>query len=236
MSSDKPLPAWIWVGCGCLGTIGAIVLVVLGVGFWGFQKARELGETMANPEERTRQALEILGAEALPEGYHAVMVMSVPLVAEVALLSDAPADAESPYEPSGTRGFVYMVLPTFGQTDAEMKDFFEGRTEALSRMQRDQLHVDLEDRVASGTIDRRGETVRWVSHRGRVLKEGGGRGEHGLVTLLSLDCPDSKRRRIGIWFGPDPARGDPERPEPLDGTVADPSEILAFIVPLQPCR
>ena len=236
MSSDKPLPAWLWVGCGCIGTVGAIVLIVVGLGFWGVQKARELSETMANPEERTRQALEILGGDALPEGYHAVMAMSVPLVMEVALLSDAPADASSPIEVAGSRGFLYMVLPSFGQADAEIEDFFEGRTQTLSRMQRDQLHVELEERVASGTITRDGATVRWVGHRGRVLEEGGGQGERGLVTLLSFDCPDSKRRRLGIWFGPDPALGDPDRPEPFDATVADPREVAAFIAPLRPCR
>jgi hypothetical protein len=236
VASEKPVPAWVWVGCGCLGAIGVLVLLLLGVGFWGFQKARELGETMANPEERTRQALEMLGTDTLPEGYHAVMEMSVPLVFEIALLSNAPPDADFPLEVTGSRGFVYMVFPSFNGNDADLEDFFDGRTDRLSRIDRDQLHVELEERVASGTISREAGRVRWVSHRGRVLEEGDGRGEPGWVSLLSFDCPDSKRRRIGVWFEPDPIRGDRESPEALTSTVADPAEIAAFIAPLRPCR
>lgn len=213
-----------------------MVVVVAGIGFWGFQKARELGETMANPEARQRQALEMLGAEALPEGYSAVMVMSIPLAFDLALLSDAPAESDSPFVASGSRGFLYLHFPSFGRQSQELEDFFEGRKDVLSRMQGNQLHVELEERVARGTLTRDGEAVRWVGHRGRVLEEGGGRGEPGLVTLISFDCPDSNRRHLGVWFGPDPGGDETESDASLDGTVADPDAIAAFLAPLHPCR
>ncbi len=61
MTTDKKgLPPWVWVGCGCVGAIATLVLIVAGLGFWGAQKARELGETMTDPEARTEKALEIL--------------------------------------------------------------------------------------------------------------------------------------------------------------------------------
>ena len=73
---------------GCVGAIATLVLIVAGLGFWGAQKARELGETMSDPEARTEKALEILGAEALPDGYFTVAAFSVPFVFDFAVLSE----------------------------------------------------------------------------------------------------------------------------------------------------
>ena len=130
-------------GCGCVGAIAALVMVVVGLGFLGAQKVREISETMNDPEARAQKALEILGAEALPVGYFTVAAVSVPFVFDFAVLSDQVG------EPS-KNGFIFMSFPSFGDGDEELYDFFEGRTDNVDSLKREQFNVDLRERVAIG--------------------------------------------------------------------------------------
>ncbi len=57
----------------------------------------------------------------------------------------------------------------------------------------------------------------------------------GLVTMMLLECDDD-RRRVGIWFGPDPSPESPAHSIDLTGTVGNDSEIESFMRPLEPCN
>ena len=57
----------------------------------------------------------------------------------------------------------------------------------------------------------------------------------GLVTMMLLECDDD-RRRVGIWFGPDPSPESPADFIDLTSTVGDDSEIESFMRPLEPCN
>ena len=236
MSTDKKgLPPWVWVGCGCVGAIVALVLIVAGLGFWGAQKARELGETMTDPEARTEKALEILGAEALPDGYFTVAAFAVPFVFDFAVLSDQPpAEDGQPSEPA-RNGFIFMSFPAFGDGDEELYDFFEGRTDNVDSLKRERFNVDLKERLATGRLDRAEDQILWVSHRGAVESDEIDDSHEGLVTMMLLECDDD-RRRVGIWFGPDPSPESPAASLDLTGTVGDESEIESFMRPLEPCH
>lgn len=231
-TAKKGIPPWVWIGCGCAGAVLASLLAVMGLGLWGFHKARELGESMADPSVRTGRALEVLGADELPAGYYAVAAFSVPLVFDVAVLTDQPPEHDGELSRFGDSGFIFMSFPTFG--DDELDDFFEGRTDDPGVFERDRFEVDLRERVARGRLTRTDDDILWVSYRGRVDVEAHPGTHDGLVTLMLLRC-DDRRRRLGIWFGRDP---DPETPpEAVDeaGTVADPKEIEAFLTPITPC-
>ena len=236
MTTDKKgLPPWVWVGCGCVGATATRVLIVAGLGFWGAQKARELGETMSDPEARTEKALEILGAEALPDGYFTVAAFSVPFVFDFAVLSDQPpSDDGRPGEYTRT-GFIFISFPAFGDGDEELYDFFEGRTENVDSLKRERFNVDLRERVARGRLDRADDEVLWVSHRGTIDTEEMDNAHDGLVTMMLLECDDD-RRRVGIWFGPDPSPESPADSIDLTSTVGDDSEIESFMRPLEPCN
>ena len=90
MASEQRSP-WVWVGLGC-GT-----LVVLGVacaivgGLWTVRSVKQFERDMKDPQTRTNRALGILGADELPPGYYASVAFSIPMFAEVAILTDHEA-------------------------------------------------------------------------------------------------------------------------------------------------
>ena len=246
MTEKKGIPPWMWVGCGCVGAIAALVLIVAGLGFWGAQKAREIGEAMNDPEARADKALEVLGAEALPEGYFTVTAVSVPFVLDFVVLSDQPppTDGEPSESAPPRNGFMFMSFPSFGEGDEELYDFFEGRSDNVDSLKREQFNVDLRERVATGRFDRAEDQILWVSHRGAVESDEINEidepdkidsGHDGLLTMMLLECDDD-RRRVGIWFGPDPSPESPADSIDLTGTVGDASEIENFMRPLSPCN
>ena len=205
MSQDKGLPPWAWVGCGCVGAIVALVAIAVGLGFWGVNKARELGESMKDPEERTERALSALGASELPDGYYAVVAFSVPFVFDFALLSDEPPKEDG--EPSmGEHGFIFVSFPAIGEGDEELYDFFEGRSEDINSLRRENMDLDLDERIDRGLIERDTDDILWVTHRGRVSTDQVGTGtdqvddsHDGLVTLTLFACDDdpaSSRRLV----------------------------------------
>jgi hypothetical protein len=212
-----------------------MAVFVIAVGFWGAQKARQFGEEIADPRERAKNALAVLGASEMPEEYHPVVAFSVPFLLDVAVLSDiAPDESGRPPE-LGDHGFVYVSYPAFGQDQRAIRDFFEGRRDDFEELGRHRIDLDLEERIANGKISREDDDVLWVSHRGTLDTDESGRSKEGLLTLMLLDCGDS-RNRFGIWLGPDP---DPAAaPADLDvsGTVSDPEAIERFLSPIHPCR
>jgi len=235
VSEGKAFPVWAWVGCGCLGAVGAIVVLAFGVGFWGAQKAQQFGEEIADPGERAKKALAALGASELPEGYHPVFALSVPFLLDLAVLSDLPPDETGRPPKIGDHGFVYVSYPAFGQDQEEIRDFFEGKSDDFDELGRHRIDLDLDERISNGKISREDDDVLWVSHRGTIDSDDAGGSRPGLVALLVLDCGDS-RNRFGVWIGPDP---DPEAAAAdldVSGTVSDPEAIERFLSPIHPCR
>jgi hypothetical protein len=212
-----------------------MAIFVIAVGFWGAQKARQFGEEIADPRARAKNALAVLGASELPEGYHPVVAFSVPFLLDIAVLSDIPPDERGRPPELGDRGFVYVSYPVFGQDRRAIRDFFEGRRDDFDELGRHRIDLDLDERISNGKISREDDDILWVSHRGTIDTDDAGRSKEGLLTLLLVDCGDS-RNRFGIWLGPDP---DPEAaPTDLDlsGTVSDPEAIERFLSPIHPCR
>jgi len=235
VSEGKTFPAWAWVGCGCLGAILAIAFFVFAAGFWAVQKARQFGEEIADPDERAKKALAVLGASELPDGYHPVIAFSVPMLLDLSVLSDLPPDESGRPPEIGERGFVYVSYPAFGQNQRELRDFFEGRSDDFDELGRHRLDLDLEERIANGRIAREEDDVLWVSHRGAIDTDDVGKSQEGLLALLLFDCGDS-RNRIGIWLGPDPDPDATPAELELSGTVSDPEAIESFLSPIRPCR
>ena len=235
MSEGKAFPAWAWVGCGCLGAMGALAILAVGIGFWGAQKARQFGEEIADPGEREKKALVVLGANEMPEGYHPVVAFSVPLLLDLAVLSDLPPDETGRPPEFGDHGFIYVSYPALGRNRPEIRDFFEGKRDDLDELGRHRLDLDLDERIANGKISREDDDILWVSYRGTIETDDAGRSKEGLMALLLIDCDDS-RNRFGVWLGPDPEPKAAAADLDVTGTVADPEVIERFLSPIHPCR
>ena len=236
MTEKSGTSPWVWIGCGCLLAIVLVVAAVGGLGYFGVRQARQLEEELRDPDARRDKALEVLGAESLPEGYHPALALSIPFLMDMAMLSDREPEPGSDPQPFGERGLVYLDVFSFGRQRDELRDFFEGKTDDPEVLRQQNIDLDLGEVITRGEAAHPEATVRWVAHTGEV--GGPARdGEEGLVTLLLFECPgDERRLRFGIWYAPDPRleAGDPAAS--LAGTPADGAAVESFVSSFRPCR
>lgn len=232
MAAERRSP-WLYALFGCLGLVLVIVVVIGALTFVGFRTARNIAADNEDPERRGQRALEILGADEAPGGFHAVAVVSVPFVIDMAILSDVPPGEESWAGEFGERGFYY-VQTLWGGDD--LRAFFDGETSEAAALRDMGLEIDLEENLGRGDLDREDVAARWATFRGSTMF---GQGEHigELVTLIEFDCPQDERMRMGIWFGPAGETGGAD--ETQDGDAADSvpgsEAIAAFLEPIHPC-
>ena len=240
----KRTSPWVWVGVGCLGAVVLAVGGVIAVGMFGYHKAKQLGEEMKDPRARAAKVQKILGASRLPEGYHAMMGMSVPFVMDMAILSDAEPDFENRQgrrQGMGERGFLYIRTLSSGDTDRQqLRDYFEGRSDDAEVLRRNNIRLERKGEVLKrGALDM-AENMKllYLSQRGDL--EMSSARTQGISTVMLLDCPGDSRQRFAIWFGPDPAAGkggaSPESAAvDLTGTPADESALRAFMDHFRVC-
>ncbi len=233
MTSEKQRSALgcFLAGCGVAAGLGILTVVVLGV--LGYRSVKRFEAEMEDPAARTAKVAEILGAQELPPGYHAMVGLSIPFFLRMAILTDQEPGPEGEPENFRERGFIYLEMLRSGEKVQALEDFLAGRTEGVEALRDNDIDLDLEELVGRGEFTAGDQGFTYASYRG-TLRSGAGRAE-GLTTLLLVDCPQDRKMRLGIWFGPDP---DPEAdPASLDvaASVADPAAIQAFLGHFQLC-
>ena len=235
MAEKSGTSPWVWIGCGCLVAILLVVAAVGGLGYFGMRQAKQLEEDLRDPDARRSKALEVLGAETLPEGYYPGVALSIPFLMDMAMLSDREPEPGAEPQPLGERGLFYLDVFSFGRQRDELRDFFDGKTNDPEVLRQQNIDLDLDEVIARGEAAHPQATVRWVAHTGDV----GGMGSAdagGLVTLLLFECGDGDRRlRFGIWYAPDPRVESGDDTASLDGTPADGAAVEAFVASFRPC-
>ena len=233
MAESTGRSPWFYALLGCLGCLGLVVLVVGGLTFFGVRTAQQVTADNEDPERRRSRALEVLGAEREPGGYHAAAVVSIPLFMEMAVFSDRPPEDGSPGGEFGEEGFFYLRVRAGGD---DLRAFFDGETSESVTFREMGLELNVDENLGRGDLDRGDFTGRWATFRGHTLYEAGE--EVGdLVTLIEFECAEDEWMRMGVWFGPaaEPGDQDTSAGSGSGGLAADGELIEAFLEPIHPC-
>ena len=224
----KKTSPWVYVGIGCLGFVVLGLAGLATVSYYGYRKVKQIEAEMKDPKAREAKVKTVLGAESIPEGYHALVGFSIPFVMDMAMLSDRPPGPDGNVQDLGERSFIYMnMLSQGGKEQQELRDFFEGKRDDAEALRKINVDVKSREVLKRGVIDQGGYKILYLAQRGDVSMHGKRR--EGLTTTLLVQCPGDSRMRMGIWLGPDPG-GDQ-----LAGTPADEAAITAFMGHFKPC-
>ncbi|HEX5715972.1 MAG TPA: hypothetical protein VF179_07420 [Thermoanaerobaculia bacterium] len=229
---------WVYIGCGCAG------LVILGMAafsaftYFAYRKGKEIEKTWSDPKAREEKAREVLAYDKLPEGYYPLGAMSIPFVMDMAMIGDDPPPAGAkPDDQEGfkDRGFMYFKVRRMGKGDREVRDFMAGKGKKPDWMQSGS-DFDEQEILRRGELNANGQKILFSATRGAFKHEG--QSKEGITTMMLIDCPQATDRRIrfGLWFGPDPAPGEPADKLNLAGTNADPAAIQAFASHFRFCQ
>jgi hypothetical protein len=236
-AGQKKRSPWLYVGigCGALLLLG-IVAAVAGVSFL-FKQGQQYQEDLANPVSRTERVKKALGADTLPDGYYAVMSLSVPALMDTAMLSTHSPDAPKTGQSEDVRMFVYMFLKAAPVAEQEqLRKYLEGQSEDASVLARNGVKLGNGDIIGRGVVPLQDRRVLYVAQRGELTTQQSERKEPGLNSILFLECPGQTRLRMGIWMAPDPDPSTPTDKLDLKGTPADPEAIRTFMSHLNPCK
>lgn len=198
----KRTSPWVYVGIGCGVIVLLGVVAVIGVGVFGYRKAKQMEAEMKDPAARTAKAREVLGGD-IPDGYHPIFSLSLPFIMDMTLLGDRPPSEQGQPDRRLEKGFVYFKSLSSGQQEDELKRYFEGKTDDAEVLRRGNIHINAEETIRRGTLEIPGQTTLYLAQRGTfAMKEG--TTTNGLTTMMLIDCPQDAKQRMGIWFGPDP--------------------------------
>ncbi len=229
---EKRTSPWVYVALGCSIPLLLIVILFGATAFWGWKLKKHIVDD--TPDMRAERVKQVLGCREVPEGYHAMLTVSVPFLMDLAILSDRPPDfKDKKRDPFDKQGFIY-INAIRGKKGKSLRDYIEGKEDASDFFDQGNVRMGDREEIGRGSFPLEGATAYYVTNRGSLSAEG--KAMRGLVSLIYFECPGDKRFRVGIWFGPDPRAGQPlGTPADYAGTHADEAEIREFVSPFAPC-
>lgn len=227
MSEGKGTSPWVWVGVGCAVVVALAVLGFATLGFFGYRAVKRLEAEQKDPAARVEKAKSVLGANSLPDGYGVLVSFSIPLVMDLAVLSDREPAPDGQIHGFDHRGFVFVRVLSAGRDQQQLRDYFEGRSDDSSVLARNHIRVRAREVLEKGKLTVEGQEMLYLVQRGETSFQGEGR--DGLTTLVLAECGTDSRLRLGIWFGEDPHAGENLAPAQLAGTVGDQAAIQDFL-------
>jgi len=232
----KPTSPWVYVGCGCGLAVLLAFATLTGLTYWGYHKGKEFEQTFKDPKAREEKTREVLPFRELPAGYYPVGSFSIPLLMEIAILSDEePRPEERGKGSFGKRGFVFINMRHLRDNKEKMERFLRGEAPAPDEVpwRQSDVSFDPKEVIRRGTVTAGGRQILYSASRGEVSRRGR-TNEEGIVTMVMPRCADS-RLRFGIWFGPDPSPEKPVAEADYAGTAADPAAIADFLSHFELC-
>ncbi len=191
----------LWLLGGCLLIVILIVAGIVGFAWWGKNKLTNIVEEQRDPVKREMRAKDILGATALPPGYHAGMSINVGL-ASTTSLSDTPMSGDD--MTYGERGFIFNDSIRAGEAKAET--FAKGQggnvlDDSGVRLRSDEV-------LGDGTLEVNNQKLQWSARRGEVTHSN--QAIAGEYSIVIIQCSDD-RERWAVWFQKQPS----ESPAPV---------------------
>ncbi len=237
--ADKKRSPWLYVGIGCAALILLTLVAVGGLVWYGARAAKRFAEEINDPVAREAKVKRVLGAETLPDGYQPFMAMSIPMVMDMAILSDH-APGQGGRGSLGGHGFLYMSVIGGSAGDRKnVRDYMAGRTQRSIVLERQKVNLSGTEVLSHGEFQAGGATVGYAVQRGAV--EYAGMRQTGLQAFMLFECPNDSRNRIGIWFLPDQDASAEASSEEAPvaaapaSAVPDETAIRAFVAPFHVC-
>lgn len=220
---------WVYVGCGCAAIAFLIVAGIAGMAWWGVRKGKELEKAYSTPGGREKMVRGVLAYDKLPAGYHPGVSFSIPMVMDIAILTDQKEGiSEGPDERDqfDERGFIYLSVHSWVGNEAELRRYVRGEGKRPEWFGEGDTDFQEGEILRRGSVQANGQDILYSASRGSVSREG--QKSEGIVALLAIDCRGDNRARLGMWFGPDPDPSKPAGQLDLAGTPADPKAIQDF--------
>ena len=218
---------WVYIGCSCAGLVILGMAAMSAFTWFAYRKGKEIEETWSDPKAREEKSKEVVAYSQLPQGYYPLGAISIPFIMDMAMFGDNPPPAGATTgdhnEGIKERGFMYFKM-RIGD-EQEMRDYMQGKVAQPSWI-KGNAEVDTGEVIRRGEVDAAGQKVLYTASRGEVTANE--KRMDGITTMIMIDCPEDKRTRFGLWFGPDPAPTDPVDKLQIAGTNADPEEIRKF--------
>jgi len=249
----KQKSPWLYVGLGCgililLGLIGIVVL-----GSLVFKSCQE-GFSQLNPEVQEANALKLLGAERIPDGYNVAMAVSMAGTTEVILTTSnfSITNPNAPIEDTGPRrSFQYSERRNI-MSPGSLKEWFEGATDNAHALAANGMNYEAGSIIGRGRINSAGAEVLYVFQR--YAKDTTISSEFDLGAILLFECEGDDHIRYAVWnaelpeeaASTDPAADTPggltpgdeapaieapaeEVPTPIAGTPVDEAALRDFL-------
>lgn len=244
-ASRRPqVPGWSFLGCGCAALVLVAMLGIVGVSVLSWRQAKQFRAGLGDPAVAAAQVAEVLPHRSLPEGYYPLGGLSVPLLFDLAALTDLPPEERSAAEDAARfhrAGFLYVSRLSPRGADAQLtRGFEEGSGGEMELTLPDDdigrdLAVGFDSRevLGRGAVAIPGGEALWVARLGTVsLRDDS---FEGLATLLYLRCGDDRRIRLGMWFAPLPGGAAAPEASTWPGTPADPRAVERFLGHFEVC-
>ena len=163
-----------WLGCGCGVLVALVLLGIMGTTWFAYRKGKEIEQTFKDPEARQAATREVLPWRELPPGYHPAGAITIPMLMEMAILSDEEPEPgqEGKGRAFGETGLIYMSFNAWISDQDELVRWLKGETkETPDWIKRSDAKIDPERILGRGTVEVNGQTVPYVVTRGEGPKD-----------------------------------------------------------------
>ncbi|MEM8961038.1 MAG: hypothetical protein AAGD38_06130 [Acidobacteriota bacterium] len=229
MADPRGPGLFIGISFGLLVLLAVAAMVVSGGMF--VLKRTDVPATADEPMDRAAQIRELTGADTLPPGWTAQYVTGVPMMMQVAVLSDAPpinVKVERSSQDLGDQVVLYARVRGGAIHPTALDAFFDGH-DVFGGGDELRLPSNLNPRlIPSETLDRgrfdvQNGQARWVTQSGQIV---GSRRGGGIGATVLYDCRGGDDRiHLFFWLRYDKRErltsrlGAPDNPRSLERLV-----------------